>query len=477
MYEHFSDLWLRPGTRGRLPNAKKASRFSHISAATTFEHELRHFHDFLWCNNSLSIFWLRIQALINSMSVVKEFGEAKDFEAIPVPVTDWLGMSTDDRFKFRNHAAAWPEFDGLAFWDPPVIESSAHMIGGGSKPFISGDAGLAELYRLLSSQYGKIKDLREGYHPIIDGFPRVTPRYAYEISALSAQFGAVYTTYGEEECAEFLNGLGRETNPVMQAFMTVLRIVSPQAGEDKQRFYVDRIDWRAVQALGFWCLSGNYHLDGEDSCPAVRLSAILEAISENRFKYLPPLLSRFELVEHWSRLLGISAPFRSIDMTREMLLVNSERLVAKFGSEIKDSETASLAMDVVGNVLDANADMVKELKNDPDNYIEPGKYNTKLDRWPGGPTLIDIRGTGHEFVENELLKTRACEPTSQNQIIGLSSFSNSKTHFDIERNISLRRSFQAMDVLFDHHQVSPLDEASAISVFKKDYGKTLLFLS
>lgn len=329
----------------------------------------------------------------------------------------------------------------------------------------------------MVSQYGRIKLLREGFHPLVDGFPRVTPRFAFEISALAAQFGAVYTTYGEEECAEFLNGLARETNPVMQTFMTVLKILSPQAGVDSKRFYVDRIDWRAVQAVSFWCLAGNYHLDGEGSCPAVRLSAIMEAINADRFRFLPPQMSRFELAEHWSRLLEVSRPFESMEATRQMLSVNSERLMQNFGGEINDSPTASMAMDVVGNVLSANADIIKELQTDPDNYIEPGKYNTRLERWPGGPTLIDIRGTGCEFVENEPLKTRLCGPHSKNQVMIMPSFSNPKTHFDPAKNMSLRQSFLAMDVIFDHHQVAPVDEVAAVNVFKKEYGKTLLFLN
>lgn len=477
MYQHFSELWLRPGTRGRLPNANKASRFTHISAATTFEHELKHFHDFLWCNNSLSIFWLRIQALLNSMSVIKEFGEDKSFEAIPVPVTDWLGMDASARLRFQKHAAAWPELKNLSFWEPPVIDRSAHRIGGGSKPFRPGEEALAELYRLLASQYGQIKQLREGYHPPVEGFSRITPRFAYEISALAAQFGAVYLIYGEEECAEFLNGLARETNPVMQTFMTVLRVFSPKGQTDSKQLYVDRIDWRGVQAVGFWCLSGNYHLDGQGSCPAVRLSAIMEAISADRFRFLPPQMSRFELAEHWSRLLEVSSPFESMTTTRQMLSVNSERLMEKFGGEIKNSETASMAMEVVDNVLDANSDILKEFQSDPDNYIEPGKYNTKLERWPGGPTLIDIRGTSCEFVGDEPLKTTPCGPGSEKQVMIMASFSNPKTHFDPEKNMSLRQNFLAMDVIFDHHQVAPVDEVAAVNVFEKEYGKTLLFLN
>ena len=272
-------------TPGRLAPPTGADASLHeIALLSVVDHEERHYLDFLLSPYSITVFRMRLQALINGMSAIACVRELEG-DVLPVPLTRWMTMPEAER---RTHEEDWSELFGreVRAVQLPSRDRSDLLtnLAGGETPI--GDQSTQEQFEAQTEgavrAYLRIGQLTEGFD-VDASMKDLRPPYIHEASALSAQLASIWVAQGEPEFYRFASYLIDSDAPQARAWQTCYRLARLMSSDWETASDTESVVFtplRRIPSITTWSLFGNHQLDGAAGCPTNRLSGLLAAVVE-----------------------------------------------------------------------------------------------------------------------------------------------------------------------------------------------------
>lgn len=318
--------------------------FSLVSLATTLDHEMRHFHDFMLSPLGSSILAARLSIAMNSMQVFGRLTEARDLNSLPLPLTRWVEMSANDQDNYLNSISKFLARSGV----------NCHLTG---PKLSSGDL----MFRALTAAGDAMKRItsfltsRFSMADVIDvGLVDVA-----EASALAVQAQAIWTVFGEAALNVFLAGLQAVPDTTYSRMANVLVGLCVH----------QNMPWDAIGTLTTWSLMGQV---GELP-PEIRFATAITDLIANGY---PESAEPFELFDRWDKRHGttsiIEAMRRSLDSDVDIL--NKRKQIAA-ASENRIAEELAEYYELY---CTARRDLVETFLVDPGKYTETFRYRESM---------------------------------------------------------------------------------------------------
>jgi hypothetical protein len=376
-------------------------------ATTVFDHELRHFHDFLLSPHSANIFRLRLLAMMKGYDFLigaYNEGSALENRCIPIPLTRWLrrhptNRAADIRLWSRSRRSP----NGVP-WAPvpvPYVQPADEF---------DCDDELAASAFITAKAYEAIARYSRGFATQDQNALRATD--VFELSALLLQGYAARMLLGEHAMGEFFARIasnaryGRPLNLLERAF-----------GE------FGHTRWDAALMAVTWSLLGrslgSSHDEAAEShaCPAYRLTFLLDLFRRDG---IPPAGTGCKLLfARWDSALG-AVPLAE-GLEREVSANESAQVTYDCWAATQVEEMRPLSS-VFASYADAHKHAVRSFLANPDDYVRPEAYLEGLDRLPA-PVIRLISGRfGFQLGDGEggLTVLRAvADPTSPSGYAGV----------------------------------------------------------
>lgn len=261
---------------GGMASSKTAEASLHeIALLSVFDHEQRHYLDFLLSPYSTTVFRMRLQATINGMQAIIA---ARDLtgDVIPVPLTRWMTMPSAER---RAHEDDWSELLGRnvravqvpSRGQPELLTNLA----AGATPI--GHTSMQEQFETYTDgavrAFLRIGQLTEGFEAAA-AVKHLRPAYIHEASALSTQLAAILVGQGELAFGRFALFLMESPAAQAQAWQTCYQLAQMLSSDREPLAVLQRIP-----TITTWALLGNLALDGAAGCPTTRLSRLIVALA------------------------------------------------------------------------------------------------------------------------------------------------------------------------------------------------------
>jgi hypothetical protein len=474
-WQHFHNLWDHHAGANQVTETDSEKRFELFCVGTLLEHELRHFHDFLLSPTAASTFRARLVLLMNSVHLLRDFKNNDDTQVIPVPLDQWLTLPLAARNQIIAVSNRWPEYRGKKFWSPSVFtqESITETVlpRGGQLLNSTKAEDVQRILGVMTKSALNIRTYKKGFWPPGNTI-HLTPRFAYECSALLMQLVAVRKTYGDKECAEFLVNIAQRQTMFVSLFIKWLILAAGGDLNDINRgiMYIQDftdIDVGFLTAVFTWCLIG--HPLQEKSprlgCPAVRMGLLFNTLVEDRQSVYPAeALEPDKYFALWESRFGVKAWRTSLEQHAETFRKACEDITQVADSHIRNAVNDPEAQEAffdVPRVLNSyglqREELLQKFLSAPTAYMYPGVYLDYPSRWGTCPLIFDLSNADFSLDIsdiNSLKGVRMTPPRRQDgkfasgfQLTQESIF-GVKNHFNIKSLETVKSLLSTTDVLF-----------------------------
>lgn len=485
-FEHFVKAWSQPGAP-KIDGDTAEHRMELISTGTTLEHELRHYHDFLLSYGALHSYWQRAQAMMNATPIMSQMLKDPDLDTLVFPAMDWAKADVVTRRAYLTDTLG----DGSAVrraWAPPVVD--------GPRPPSTMKDGLHELNEdnylhalfVIRDQIDRIESMRGGIDDPQFPFP-FTPRFVAEHSSLLVQCASVQQTYGVADLDFFMTRLAGDGSLYARFFSSMVLIFSgrsPPITSGSVAVVDSReIDWRALGVGVTWCFCGST-ADPALLKPVDRMARLIEAVLADRAAVFPPRLGFADLFHHLDGYFDVERAHlgarRSSDALRD-LLRNGRTKLAAAGEMTRAFEQVT---DVFEALLDERDRVVARIMDDPEGYMDAGRYVRALPQWPQCPVSLDFSPAGI-VVYKGVLSRLGADPVFEDTFgedgeliedavvqVSYPSFLPGGTSFPWRKAKALADNRDLFDMFFDPQQIAVEREQQIRRLIAQTNGKTLI---
>lgn len=458
-----------------------------ISVGTTLEHELRHYHDFLLGYAGLHNYWQRAQAMMNATPILSQMLKDPDVDTLVFPAMDWARSDRATRRAYLTDALG----DGSAVtrtWAPPVVD--------GPRPPRTLEDGLHQLndenYRhslyVIRDQLARVEDMRGGIDSPQFPFP-FTPRFVAEHSSLLVQCASIQQTYGFAELDLFMTRLADDGSLHARFFSSMVLIFSgrslPTAEGSVAIVDARDIDWRALGVGVTWCFCGST-ADLALLKPVDRMARLIEAVLADRDAVFPPRLGFADLFRHLDAYFGVEPSHIGVQRSTEALrgfLRNGRAKLAAGGEMTRAFEPVT---DVFEGLLNERDRVVARIMDDPEGYMDVGRYVRALPQWPQCPVSLDFAPAGI-VVHKDVLSRMGPDPVFEDTFgedgvliqdavvqVSYQSFLPGGSAFPWRTAKGLADHRDLVDMFFDPQQIGVEREQQIGRLIKETFGKTLI---
>ena len=318
--------------------------FSLVSLATTLDHEMRHFHDFILSPLGSSILTARLSIAMNSLQVFGRLTEASDLNSLPLPLTRWVEMSANERDSYLMSISRFLVNSGVnCSLTGPKLSSSDIMF----KALTAAGEAMKRITSFLTSRFSMAGVIDVG---LVD---------VAEASALAVQAQAIWTVFGDSALNVFLAGLQIAPGTAYSRMANML------VGLCRHR----NIRWNAIGALTTWSLMGEV---GELR-PEIRFATAVADLMANDY---PENAEPFELFDRWDKRHGTT----SIAEVMRLSLGNDANMLNK-RKEIAAASGNLIAVDLAEYFeayCAARRDLVETFLADPGQYTDAFRYRESM---------------------------------------------------------------------------------------------------
>lgn len=338
---------------------------SDISRQTVLQHEVRHFHDSLLFPFGHATIRSRLSAIHNGFLAASTLGRMLgNANALPVPLQQWLGMTTPERAQFLDSIRHSTDRE-IHLPELPVIDRRddvSDLVPGLIRPE-SPEETLLVGSRVALADYRLLEDLwRSPYRR--DETPETAPAIAvWETAGLMCQYAAVQAV---------------TDTAMMSRFSTWIRGYGPRTYQQGLRAIdacLDALGWqptlRNSLALTTWSQMGAFRTELRQSAPEVRLAALVRAT--RRGKRWPSESSFLDLVRDWDDIVGSDSI---------ATLINSGHDLSALATGLGGDTASHLDMSMFSGLTAARRHMLRAFLDDPDAYVDPALYLERFLRYP-----------------------------------------------------------------------------------------------
>lgn len=485
-FDHFVQTW---GKRGR-PDLEAFPRdrwMEMISIGTTLEHELRHYHDFLLCYVSLHNYWQRLQAMMNAIPVLGRMLESKRISHLVFPAVEWAKTDLPTRETYLLDALGG--CDALSqTWSPPILTGPKQPTSYSSSLVPFNDESYRHLLYLLRDQMDLISRIRSGITDPHFPFP-FTPRFVSELSALLVQCASIQQTYGFSEMDLFMNRLAADGSLYARFFSTMVLALSNASakipGEAVRVVDSKDVDWRALGVAVTWCFCGSSTHPNLLS-PVNRMAGLLQALKEDRQALFPSTKRLPNLLDHLDRYFGVEPAREAARRNGVALRGFLERGGAKIAMAGEMQKELRPFIEIFEALLDERERVVARIFDEPEGYMDVGRYARALPEWPQCPVSLDFRPAGI-VVSKEILKRLGRDPVFSDTYdeggrlmedvvveVSYQSFLPGGSGFPWRIARAQADYRDIFDMFFDPQQIDAEREHQIRRLISKTYGKDLV---
>lgn len=458
-----------------------------ISAGTTLEHELRHYHDFLLSYGALHNYWQRTQAMMNATPILSQMLDDHDVETLVFPAIDWARTGVGARKAYLLDSLG----DEAAYartWAPPVVD--------GPRPPSTLRDGIHEFsddnYRhtlfVIRDQLARVESMRGGIDDPLFPFP-FTPRFVAEHSSLLVQCASVHQTYGFADLDFFMTRLARDGSLYARFFSSMVLIFSgrspPTAAGSVAVVDAKEIDWRALGVGVTWCFCGSA-ANPELLRPVDRMAKLVEAVLTDRAGVVPPMLGFADLFQHLDTYFDVEPAHVAAQRNTESLRTFLQNCRAKLAAGGKMTREFDPVADVFEGLLNERERVVARVLGDPEGYMDVGRYVRDLPQWPQCPVSFDFAPAGI-VVYKDVLRKMGTDPVFEDTFgedgqllddavvqVSYPSFLPGGTAFPWLKAKGLASMRDLFDMFFDPQQIDVDRETQIRRLIAETKGKTLL---
>ena len=325
-----------------------------VALASVFEHERRHFHDWLLSPYTAAQSLMRAEVFFNYGSGLRRELHDKPVTALPVPVMRWLRKPEDER---QALAGMWQSLLGEGFdFQLPDFEQP----------------GLREALDNISRRYRSLGAL---FEPLVPG-TQLDAAGVFEASALCIQTQAIHDLLGETASQLFtgtMSTLGQKSR--YSWFLQGIGSLQ-KPGE--------RLENDALSTVATWCLLGNNTADSDHAHPISRFIEAHKCLQACGLSALEePAAQTFDRLDAAARCV----PWReALHHSVEL----GEGITRQFAEQAADERTGTRFLAGIaqtqGFLHRCHAYMVRLLLDDPDGYCKPARYlDHTLEKLPEPP--------------------------------------------------------------------------------------------
>ena len=342
-----------------------------LAAGSAFEHERRHFHDWLLTPHAAELMAIRAEVCINGYQVNLAL-HAGGTNVIPVPVTRWLHKTEAEKAEL------------LEMWQSLLGEDFKIRL----PEFQDLDLLLAieNIERRYKASLGA---LFESIHHV-----GISPSSIYEGSALLIQMQAIHDLYGPTASNMFINTmLGQDERSRYPVALRVLVGALPSN---------TRLENNTLSALITWCLLGRATTDRENSNPLTRLSHVV-GYARKKGGFRPDASSR-SIFEHLDRASGVVPYTQCLQDSMSDTKAICSSLYGDWTSTADPPNGIIATIQAYELYARIHEYMANIFLQDPDAYVKPTNYlDTNFERWPE-PFIRETFGRPFYAVKRDDLK-------------------------------------------------------------------------
>jgi hypothetical protein len=398
-FEDFRNSFTGPLVRSEDPNRAREQLWT----ASVYEHELRHFHDFLLSPFSTTLFRLRITAALNGSSYLlngTELSRELRHPAMPIPFGKWVYYSPSRR---KEQIEMWSRIAPPApgeHWSPfpiPYFNATQTSVmtsptGQWDEPFSSGDLdSLETLMYLTVNAYESMRSYATGFASELGVSIRATD--VFELLAILLQAHVILRAIDQRAMRDFL----AEVLTTARYGPTLALFLDPFI---KSGIFAGNVGHAALT----WAIVGRPFGWTDDkrpmrlACPGYRLAFLLKRFASDGIPSDETPCQ--DLFDTWDSAIGY-IPVR--EGLESVIRANADALnkYRKMKNQI-----ASLSTEIVPvfeRFVKAQADLIERFLQDPDSYVHVDRYYDSVDGLPKPPVRIVLDGFGIRHAAGENL--------------------------------------------------------------------------
>lgn len=346
-----------------------ANAVANLAIASAFEHERRHFHDWLLSPYTAAITAIRAEVFMN-YDGLRQALRAGGTTVIPVPLPRWL----------RKSKAEQKALTGM--WQSLLGDANPIRLPDLTQP------GVAEAIEAITRRYQSIGAL---FEPVMG--TNLDAASLFEASALLIQTQAIHDLLGETASNLFI-GTMAELGPrsrygwFMQS-MNNLRLPGEILEND------------TLSTIATWCLLGNNTADSANAHPLIRLGHAARCVEARGFsKLAKPASDILDELDRSSRVM----PYREL---LEHSIELGDTIVRMFAGAVAEDRSRSNFLLGIAQAQEflhrCHVYMCRLFMDDPDGYCQPVAYlDRSLEKLPE-PPLRHTFGRPFHSVERSML--------------------------------------------------------------------------
>jgi hypothetical protein len=325
---------------------------ANLAIASAFEHERRHFHDWLLSPYTAAINLMRSEVFVNYLALRPAL-LANGTTVIPVPLSRWLQKSETDQ---RALVDMWESLLGAAV--------RIQLPDFSRREVIEVIDDIARRYRSIGALFEPIEGTQ------IDGAA------IFEASALLIQIQAIHDLFGETASNLFTSAMAGLSPPSRYGSFLQAMANLRRRGEILEN--------DTLSAIATWCLLGNNTADSANAHPLIRINHAVRCVEARGFSNLDkPAGEVFEELDSSSGAM----PYRDL---LEHSIGLGESTIDQMESWVEEDRSGSNFLRGIvqaQRLLHAlHVYMARLLMDNPDSYCHPVDYlDRSLERLPEPP--------------------------------------------------------------------------------------------
>jgi len=325
---------------------------ANFAIGSAFEHERRHFHDWLLSPYTAGINAMRAEIFMNYDHLRKVF-RAKGTTVIPVPLSRWLKKSEAEQ---RELVDMWQSLLG----DDVRIQLPDLTYPGATEAIDS----ITRRYRSIGMLFEPVAGAQ------IDGAA------VFEASALLIQIQAVHDLFGETASNLFGNAMAQLAPPSRYGWFLQALNALRRPGEILEN--------NTLSAIATWCLLGNSTADNANAHPLTRFGYAFQCVEARGLSNLDKPSS--EILEELDRSSGV-VPYR--DLLEHSIELGGEVVELLKNDAEEDRSGSNFLLGIVQThefLYNLHVYMARLFMDDPDGYCQPVAYlDRTLEKLPEPP--------------------------------------------------------------------------------------------
>ncbi len=347
---------------------------ANLAIASAFQHERRHFHDWLLSPYTAEINTIRSEVFVNYIRVRMAL-DADGTTVIPVPLPRWLRKSEADRQALVD------------MWQSLLGDTVRIQLPDLRHPEVTA------VIDVITRRYRSIGMLFERFDPHAGtqlAGTQIDGAALFEASALQIQIQAIHDLFGETAKNLFYEAMQAPESPIRYAFFPkamAMAMLLHRPGETAESGILS-FENDTLSTIATWCLLGSNAADSANAHPLTRLEHAFRCVVERGLSSLDRPAS--EILDELDSFSG-TMPYR--DLLRHSI-AQGDRIVERMENMVDDYRRGS---DFLRGIVQAqrflhtlHAYMARLFMHDPDGYCQPTDY---LDRSLGKLPEPPVRHT------------------------------------------------------------------------------------